>query len=142
MRVNDEKLALEIARAACQAGGRAYFVGGYVRDRLMGIPGKDVDIEVFGIAPARLRALLAELGEPYDKGASFGVIGMRHTDIDVAMPRRESRAGNKHTDFDVSVDPSMPPPRGERSAGLHHQRHDARPPDRRIARLLGRNGRP
>jgi DNA-binding GntR family transcriptional regulator len=75
----------------------------------MGIESKDIDIEVFGIVPARLRELLAGLGEPYDKGASFGVIGMRHTDIDVAMPRRESRAGNKHTDFDVSVDPSMSP---------------------------------
>lgn len=109
MRVNDEKRSLEIARAVEKAGGRAYFVGGYVRDRLTGAAGKDIDIEVFGVTPDRLRALLSEIGEPYDKGASFGVIGMRHTDIDVAMPRRESRAGVRHTDFDVRVDPFMTP---------------------------------
>jgi tRNA nucleotidyltransferase (CCA-adding enzyme) len=102
-------MALEIARAVDKAGGRAYFVGGYVRDKLTGADGKDIDIEVFGVKPDVLRALLKEIGEPYDKGASFGVIGMRHTDVDVAMPRRESRAGVKHTDFDVKVDPFMSP---------------------------------
>ncbi|MGI6238996.1 MAG: CCA tRNA nucleotidyltransferase [Christensenellales bacterium] len=107
--MNDEKLAIEIARAVESGGGRAYFVGGYVRDKLTGDAGKDIDIEVFGIAPERLREVLSEIGEPFDKGASFGVIGMRGTDIDVAMPRRESRAGVKHTDFDVSVDPFMTP---------------------------------
>lgn len=109
MTMNDGQMALDIARAVEKAGGRAYFVGGFVRDRLTGADMKDIDIEVFGVAPETLRALLAEIGEPYDKGASFGVIGMRHTDIDVAMPRRESRAGVKHTDFDVKVDPYMTP---------------------------------
>ncbi len=107
--MNDGQIALEIARAVKNAGGRAYFVGGFVRDKLTGATGKDIDIEVFGVTPERLRALLGKIGEPYDKGASFGVIGMRHTDIDVAMPRRESRAGVKHTDFDVKVDPFMTP---------------------------------
>lgn len=31
-------------------GGRPMLVGGWVRDALMGIPGKDVDIEVYGTA--------------------------------------------------------------------------------------------
>lgn len=107
--MNDLKMAMDIARAVAEIGGRAYFVGGYVRDRLTGAALKDIDLEVFGILPEQLRGLLARIGEPYDKGASFGVIGMRHTEIDVAMPRRESRAGVRHTDFDVKVDPFMSP---------------------------------
>ena len=105
--MNDKELALKIAENVRAAGGRAFFVGGYVRDMLMGVDCKDIDIEVYGITPQNLRELLASLGEVYDKGAAFGVLGLRHSDVDIAMPRRESRTGNKHTDFDVSVDPFM-----------------------------------
>lgn len=105
--MNDEILAKEIAKAVSSAGGRAFFVGGYVRDMLMGVSCKDIDIEVYGLEPARLRALLSAFGEVYDKGAAFGVLGLRHSELDVAMPRRESLRGVKHTDFDVSVDPHL-----------------------------------
>ena len=107
----DLALSKRIADAVAAAGGRAYYVGGFVRDGLMGIECKDIDLEIYGIAPATLRALLAQLGEVYDRGASFGVLGLRHSDIDIAMPRTESRIGNKHTDFDVTVDPFLPPER-------------------------------
>ena len=105
----DLALSGRIAEAVAAAGGRAFYVGGFVRDGLMGIECKDIDLEVYGIAPGTLRALLAELGEVYDRGASFGVLGLRHSDIDIAMPRTESRTGNRHTDFDVTVDPFLPP---------------------------------
>ena len=45
---NREK-ALDIARLAAERSGAAFFVGGYVRDKLMGIAdteNKDIDIEV------------------------------------------------------------------------------------------------
>lgn len=102
-------LSRSIAETVASAGGRAYYVGGFVRDSLMGIDCKDIDIEVYGLAPAELRAALGQLGEVYDRGASFGVLGLRHSDIDIAMPRTESRTGVKHTDFDVSVDPFLEP---------------------------------
>lgn len=105
--MNDEILAKNIAEAVRSAGGRAFFVGGYVRDMLMGVSSKDIDIEVYGLEPARLRTLLADFGQVYDKGAAFGVLGLRHSDLDVAMPRRESLRGVKHTDFDISVDPYL-----------------------------------
>lgn len=105
--LNDKILALKIAEKVRAAGGRAFFVGGYVRDMLMGTDSKDIDVEVYGIAPDDLRAILSDLGEPYDKGAAFGVLGLRHSELDVAMPRRESRTGAKHTDFAVAVDPCL-----------------------------------
>ncbi len=82
-------------------------VGGVVRDGLMGVRCKDIDIEVYGMAPQALRALLSELGQVIEKGASFGVFGLAHSNIDVAMPRRERRTGDRHTDFDVAVDPDL-----------------------------------
>ena len=47
-----------IALAIREAGGRALIVGGWVRDRLLGRDSKDVDIEVFGVAPDTLRTIL------------------------------------------------------------------------------------
>ena len=103
----DLRLAEELARRVRDGGGRAMLVGGCVRDGLLGIPCKDIDIEVYGMAPQALKALLSQLGEVVEKGASFGVYGLAHSNIDVAMPRRERRTGDRHTDFDVSVDPDL-----------------------------------
>lgn len=103
----DMALVGAIARRVADAGGRAMLVGGVVRDGLTATPCKDIDIEVYGLAPAALKALLSDLGDVVEKGASFGVYGLAHTNIDVAMPRRERRTGDRHTDFDVSVDPNL-----------------------------------
>ena len=101
------EIARQLAEAVFEDGGRAYFVGGYVRDARMGVQTKDIDIEVYGIAPARLRELLSRFGQVFEKGASFGVLSLEHTNLDIAMPRRESRTGERHADFDVSVDPAL-----------------------------------
>ena len=103
----DRALAVEIARRVAAAGGRAMLVGGAVRDSLLGRENKDIDLEIYGVTPDALRALLAELGRVVEKGASFGVFGLEHSNLDIAMPRRERCVGGKHTDFDVSVDPNL-----------------------------------
>ena len=108
-REEDLAQAKRIAAAVAQNGGRAYFVGGFVRDYLMKRDCKDVDIEIYNLDPQRLRSILAEIGEVLDKGASFGVLTLAHSNLDIAMPRTESRTGAKHTDFDVSVNPYLPP---------------------------------
>lgn len=105
------EMARRIAGAVAAAGGRTYFVGGIVRDWLMGRPGKDVDIEVHGIPVKALEALLDGLGKRTEMGASFGVMGLRHYDIDIAMPRSERATGRGHKDFEVSVDPYIGPER-------------------------------
>ena len=38
-----------IASSIGEAGGRALIVGGFVRDRLLGLDSKDYDVEVFGL---------------------------------------------------------------------------------------------
>ncbi|MDO4357138.1 MAG: HD domain-containing protein [Clostridia bacterium] len=106
---NDILLAERIAREVSRRGGRVLYVGGLVRDRLMGLPeDKDVDIEVYGLSPDELRDVLAGVGDVYMKGASFGVFGLRHSEIDVAMPRQERCTGRGHRDFSVYVDPFLP----------------------------------
>ena len=103
--MNDLQTAEKIAQLAAKAGGRAYFVGGFVRDRLMGKDHGDIDIEVHGLQPDVLRDLLSRIGTVLQYGSSFGVFGLSGCEIDIAMPRKEKATGHGHRDFDVSVDP-------------------------------------
>lgn len=98
-----------IAEIIASEGGRAYLVGGWVRDRIIDpeqAP-EDADIEVFGIAPEKLREVLTNNFKCNLYGKSFQVIGLSEHNIDVAIPRRELKTGSGHTDFDVQGDPDM-----------------------------------
>jgi len=67
------KIAADIAAA----GGRAYYVGGYVRDHLMGRPHgqeEDVDVEVIGLDPQTLQSILSGYGDTRLVGKSFPVM--------------------------------------------------------------------
>jgi tRNA nucleotidyltransferase (CCA-adding enzyme) len=96
-----------IARAVRDVSGRACMVGGAVRDGMLGIPVKDVDIEVFGVPADNLRKILGRDYSVIAVGASFGVFKLRGVDIDVSLPRRESKKGAGHKGFVVEGDPMM-----------------------------------
>ena len=98
---------VRIASEVKNAGGTAYMVGGAVRDGQLGIAVKDADIEVFGIAADDLRSLLRENFTVIEVGASFGVFKLRGIDIDISLPRRESKSGQGHKGFVVEGDPTM-----------------------------------
>src|ERR1044071_6721081 len=97
---------LKLARVVRAAGGRALLVGGCVRDTLMGGRPKDWDVEVYGVEPARLRALLEEFGRVDAVGEAFTVYKVG-PDLDVSLPRRERKAGRGHRAFVVEGDPQM-----------------------------------
>lgn len=103
--MENRDIAVRIAEYVREAGGRVFFVGGFVRDRLLGIDNKDVDIEVHGIEPDALYGILKKAGEPLTYGKSFGVFGIKDESIDIAMPRREHATGRGHRDFEIDVDP-------------------------------------
>ena len=98
-------LARDIADAVRAASGRALVVGGFVRDRLLGLDAKDLDIEVFGIPADRLPELIARFGRVQAVGQSFPVFKV--ATIDVSLPRRESKTGRGHKGFTVHGDPMM-----------------------------------
>lgn len=98
-------LAVDIANAARAHGGRALIVGGWVRDRLLGRDAKDLDLEVFGIAADALKRMLDAFGPVNTVGESFTVYKVG--DLDVSLPRRESKAGRGHKGFIVTGDPRL-----------------------------------
>jgi tRNA nucleotidyltransferase (CCA-adding enzyme) len=99
--------ATTIARLVRARSGRALVVGGWVRDRLLDRPGKDVDLEVYGLPGPRLKQLLETIGTVNTVGESFTVYKV--LDVDVSLPRRESKTGRGHRGFEVTGDPDMTP---------------------------------
>jgi tRNA nucleotidyltransferase (CCA-adding enzyme) len=108
---------IQLCKSVREAGGRALLVGGWVRDRLRGVPEQvDYDIEVYGLAAADLRALLKQFGRVDAVGEAFTVYKLRLATpgeevpwivVDVSLPRRESKTGRGHRGFEVVGDPSM-----------------------------------
>ena len=108
------KAIASIATAVDKRGApaRALLVGGFVRDVLLGLHPKDADVEVFGVAPEDLEALATKLfGEHIDAvGKSFGVLKVFLGDgfeMDITLPRRESKAGRGHKGFLIDSDPFL-----------------------------------
>lgn len=101
--------AVAVVTAVTQAGGRAFLVGGCVRDLLLRKPSKDVDIEVYGLQPDHLEAVLARLGKVDKVGKSFGVLKLKHAgqEFDVSIPRREQKTGKGYKGFIATPDPTM-----------------------------------
>jgi tRNA nucleotidyltransferase (CCA-adding enzyme) len=99
--------ALNIMALLRSAGARdVLIVGGFVRDSLLGIQSKDVDIEVYGMPVDAIVATLAPHFSLDVVGKSFGVIKIDN-EIDVSIPRRESKIGMGHRDFKIDPDPNM-----------------------------------
>jgi tRNA nucleotidyltransferase (CCA-adding enzyme) len=120
-------LVLDLARALRDAGGRALLVGGWVRDleglRLAGSTdwpaGDEYDLEAYGLPAETLTSVLARFGTVRLVGESFAVYkvapaeralaGRRPlADIDVSLPRRDTKVGPGHRGFRVSGDPGLP----------------------------------
>ena len=103
--MTDLEMAKKIAKKVKEKGGRTFFVGGFVRDKLIGRENKDIDIEIHNITPKELREVLNTLGTITEMGASFGILGLKGYDIDIAQPRAEMANGRGHKDFEIFVDP-------------------------------------
>lgn len=89
------------------AGGRIFYVGGYVRDEFTGNKNKDIDVEIHDISVNKVKSILSKYGKVDIVGESFGVLKIMGMDIDFAFPRTESKVGEKHVDFEVQVDPFL-----------------------------------
>lgn len=105
--MTDMEAARQIAEAAEKRGGRVYFVGGYVRDKLLGKANKDIDIEVHGISATALEQILDVMGKRMQIGKSFGIYGLKGCSIDIALPRTERPTGTGHRDFTVTPNPFL-----------------------------------
>ncbi|MFC1618108.1 CCA tRNA nucleotidyltransferase [Patescibacteria group bacterium] len=101
----------ELAEKIKDAGGRAYIVGGFVRDYLLGEVSKDIDLEVYGLDLDKIKDTVQGSGKIDEVGRSYGVLKIfpgKGVDIDLVLPRRESKTGQGHKGFDINSDPNLP----------------------------------
>ncbi len=100
---------IQIFNKITEAGGYPLIVGGYVRDTLLGLSPKDVDVEVYRIDANKLESILSTFGKVDSVGKSFGILKLNFEGkiLDFSLPRRESKSGAGHTGFQVEVDPTM-----------------------------------
>lgn len=88
------------------SGIKAIIVGGFIRDSLLGIESKDVDIELYGVTSfVQLEHFLKEFGRVNIVGKSFGVCKLKFCgyDLDFSLPRRDSKVDSGHRGFDVKL---------------------------------------
>ena len=109
-RMDDQEVlaaVLKVCSLVRGAGGRAWLVGGGVRDSVCGRAVRDVDVEVFGLDPDALRSALAGAFALDLVGQSFGILKLKGLPIDVGLPRRESKQGTGHRGFEIHSDPFL-----------------------------------
>ncbi len=120
----DRETARRIAQEVQPLGGSVYYVGGCVRDRLLGRESKDLDIEVHGVTPQQMEAVLDQMGGRRTVGVSFGVYGLAGCGLDIAMAPAGGCRGSGAPGLHRGGGPvagareSRPPP------GFHRQRPD------------------
>jgi poly(A) polymerase len=91
---NDAKLFKQIAKAAKQLNAEAYVIGGFVRDKLLNRPTKDVDVVTNkdGIALANIVAAQFEPKPSVQIFKNFGTaqIKLPHLEVEFVGARKES----------------------------------------------------
>ena len=85
-------------------------VGGYLRDVLIDVESKDIDIEVYAVKNLEtLQKMLEGFGSLNLVGKSFGILKLTLGiyEIDFSLPRRESKKARGHRGFNVHLSGEM-----------------------------------
>lgn len=93
-----------------QLSVKPIIVGGFVRDALLGIKSKDIDIELYGInSLLKVEDALREFGSLNSVGKSFGVCKLRYKsyDLDFSLPRKDNKTQKGHKGFEVFTDENL-----------------------------------
>jgi tRNA nucleotidyltransferase (CCA-adding enzyme) len=93
---------LQICSELIGVGARPYFVGGCVRDAILGKRLVDFDMEVFGIPPNNIERILESRWTVKKTGKAFCVLKVEGVPIDISVPRIEVKTGHGHADFTVN----------------------------------------
>lgn len=102
----------KLVEIAKQNGGKAYIVGGAVRDEIMGTESKDVD---YLVTKTPINDLALKLSKAFpaakidEVGKSFGIIKMNISgeEYDIAIPRADENRDNVKTDPNIPVESDL-----------------------------------
>ncbi|MDH5740036.1 MAG: HD domain-containing protein [Nitrospira sp.] len=116
-RIEDALLAgtlRKIEQLVRRNGGRTWLVGGCIRDLVLGRQPRDLDIEVAGLPPGQLHALLSEQFSVQFVGKAFAVFKLQGLPIDISIPSRILPSSTtsiptlvRQADPDISIDDAL-----------------------------------
>ena len=78
----------QIEQLIRRAGGRTWLVGGCLRDLVLDRQPCDLDLEVSGLQPGQLHAVLSEHFTVQFVGKAFGVFKLQGLPVDISIPSR------------------------------------------------------
>lgn len=102
----------QILQTLEEKGFMPLIVGGYVRDKLLGVENKDIDVEVYNISYQELVDVLTAFGKVDLVGQSFGVVKLtthEKEQYDFSIPRIDSKNGVGHKGFSVETKSDLTP---------------------------------
>ncbi|MBK9305513.1 MAG: HD domain-containing protein [Nitrospira sp.] len=104
----------KIERLVRRNGGRTWLVGGCIRDLVLGRQPRDLDLEVAGLPPGQLHALLSEQFSVQFVGKAFAVFKLQGLPIDISIPSRILPSSTtsiptlvRQADPDISIDDAL-----------------------------------
>lgn len=71
-----------------RAGGRTWLVGGCIRDLVLGRQPRDLELEISGLPPGQLHALLTEHFSVQFAGKAFGLFTLQGLPVTISIPSR------------------------------------------------------
>ena len=101
-----DKKVLKLFRAVERQGGVLRFVGGAVRDALMGLKGFDLDLAT-DLSPEELVEACAESGiKTVPIGIKFGTVGVIINDnvLEVTSLRKDVKTDGRHAEVEFTAD--------------------------------------
>jgi len=101
---------LKICQVVKETGGEALLVGGSVRDIFFNKMPKDFDLEIYKLKADEIKEIVQEFGRVSEVGKAFGVLKIflgNGIDIDISLPRTDSKVDEGHKGFEVKTDPDM-----------------------------------
>lgn len=86
---------------------RPIIVGGFIRDALLNVDSKDIDIELYNLDDLQILELLFE--NIHFVGKNFGVAKLKYNgyDIDFSLPRIDNKVASGHKGFNVITNSNL-----------------------------------
>ena len=75
-------------------GGRTWLVGGCIRDLVLGRQPRDLDLEISGLPPGQLHALLTEHFSVQLVGKAFGLFKLQGLPVVLEVPGADGKGPN------------------------------------------------
>ena len=94
LELSPDSVASRLCREVARRGGCAFVVGGWVRDRLLGRPDSDLDLEVHGLSRPAFEELLEGLGPLRRVGAAFAVYLVGDPPLQASLVESDGAVGS------------------------------------------------